>query len=120
MKPLQRPDSEWDLDRDKWNLWPWKHWMTVGIGVLCSEGKERPDHLILACDALGSFGDVNCTASLHKLFSRHDARIYLRHPDYESGRSSLGVISRRLYSAHEIIRLSPGAVSPNKMSDGGR
>lgn len=50
--------------------------MTVGIGVLCSEGKERPDHLILACDALGSFGEENSTASLHKLFSRHDARIY--------------------------------------------
>jgi hypothetical protein len=72
MKP--RPDSE--FNSYKWNLWPWKHWMTIGIGVLCSEGKERPDHLILACDALGSFGDVNSTASLHKLFSRHDARIY--------------------------------------------
>lgn len=34
MKPLKRHDSE------KWNLWPWKHWMTIGIGALCSEGIE--------------------------------------------------------------------------------
>jgi hypothetical protein len=77
MKPLERPDSpKWDFNSEKWNLWPWKYWMTVGIGVLCSEGKERPDHVILACDTLGSFGDVNSTLSLHKLFSRRDARIY--------------------------------------------
>jgi hypothetical protein len=76
MKPRQRPDSEWDFNSKKWNLWPWKGWTTIGIGALCSEGKERPDHLILACDALGSFADVNSTASLHKLFSRPDARIF--------------------------------------------
>jgi hypothetical protein len=55
MKPRQRPDSE------KWNLWPWKHWMTIGIGALCSEGKEKPDHIVLCCDALGSYGDVTST-----------------------------------------------------------
>jgi len=77
MKPLQRPDSgKWEFNRAKWNLWPWKHWMTIGIGVLCSEGKEKPDHLILCCDALGSYGDVTSTISLHKLFSRDDARVW--------------------------------------------
>jgi hypothetical protein len=74
MKPLQRPTER--NSNAKWKLWPWKAWMTVGIGVLCSEGKERPDHLILTCDSLGSFGDENSTASLHKLFSRQDANIY--------------------------------------------
>lgn len=77
MKPLQRPDfPKWDFNSEKWKLWPWKHWMTVGIGALCSEGKERPDHFVLACDSLGSFGDVNSTASLYKLFSRPDAGIH--------------------------------------------
>jgi hypothetical protein len=74
MKPRQCPDS--DINSCKWNLCPWKHWMTIGIGVLCSEGKERPDHLILCCDALGSYGDVTSTVSLHKLFIREDARLW--------------------------------------------
>jgi hypothetical protein len=77
MKPRQRPDSrKWDFNRDKWNLWPWKHWMTIGIGALCSEGKEKPDHIVLCCDALGSYGDVTSTDSLHKLFTRKDAGVW--------------------------------------------
>ncbi len=74
MKPRQRPDS--DFNSYKWNLWPWKGWMTIGIGALCSEGKEKPDHLILCCDAMGSYDDVTSTGSLHKLFMREDARVW--------------------------------------------
>jgi hypothetical protein len=76
MKPRQRPDSEWDFNSEKWNLWPWKHWMTIGIGVLACEGREKPDHLILCCDALGSFDDTSSTASLHKLFTEREANLY--------------------------------------------
>jgi hypothetical protein len=50
--------------------------MTIGIGALCSEGKGKPDHIVLCCDALGSYGDVTSSTSLHKLFSRNDARIW--------------------------------------------
>jgi hypothetical protein len=72
MNSRQRPDS--DFNSYKWNLWPWKHWMTIGI--VCSEGKERPDHIVLCSDSLGSYGDVTSTVALDKLLTRHDARIY--------------------------------------------
>jgi hypothetical protein len=74
MKPLQ--DSDWDFNRDKWNLWPWKHWMTIGIGVLASEGKKMPDRLVLCADTLGSIGDVCSAMSLHKIFAYPSANIF--------------------------------------------
>lgn len=43
--------------------------MTIGIGALCgSNGPKRPDTIIMASDTLGSYGDVNSTVALHKLF----------------------------------------------------
>jgi hypothetical protein len=74
MKPRQRPDS--DFNSSKWNLWPWKHWMTIGIGVLASEGKKVPDRLVLCADTLGSFGDVHSTLSLHKIFVYPKAKVF--------------------------------------------
>jgi hypothetical protein len=47
-------------NRDKRDLWPWKHWMTIGIGCIATE-LETPDCFILASDELGSFGDAFST-----------------------------------------------------------
>jgi len=50
--------------------------MTIGIGVICSESKHHPDHLILASDALGSFGDAYSTMGHHKLFLHPESKVY--------------------------------------------
>jgi len=77
MKPRQRPDSaKWDFNSERWNLWPWKYWMTIGIGVLASEGKKVPDRLVLCSDTLGSFGDVCSTLSLRKRFIHPKANVF--------------------------------------------
>src|SRR5260370_5264636 len=51
----------------KSTLWPWKYWMTIGIGVTCSEKKPN-DCLILATDKLGSYGEEFSTRRHAKLF----------------------------------------------------
>lgn len=58
-----RPKEEFS----KWNLWPWKFWMTIGIGVVCSY-KSAGDCFILASDRLGSFGDEFSTRRHCKMF----------------------------------------------------
>lgn len=63
-KPLQRP-----------NLWPWKYWMTIGIGVLCSD-KNAGDCFILASDRLGSFGDGFSTRRHCKMFLEPERGLY--------------------------------------------
>ncbi len=55
------------------NLWPWRWWMTVGIGVLAtsSEGRAKnicPDHIVLFSDTMGSFGNEFSHPRLHKRF----------------------------------------------------
>lgn len=72
MKPRQRPGS------DKWNLWPWKYWMTIGVGVICSESKKKPDRIILASDSLGSFGDAYSMASHCKLIWHQETKLIRR------------------------------------------
>jgi hypothetical protein len=71
MKPRQRPDSaKWDFNSEKWNLWPWKHWMTIGVGVLATDSgfnNVRPNHVVLLSDTLGSFDDVFSHPRLHKM-----------------------------------------------------
>lgn len=74
-KPDQDSEPEdWDCETEKWNLW--KGWMTIGIGVLASEGKKTPDRLVLCADTLGSFGDACSTMSLHKIFAYPSANIF--------------------------------------------
>jgi hypothetical protein len=40
--------------------------ITIGIGVLGSEGKHSPERIILASDSLGSFGDAYSTGIVPK------------------------------------------------------
>jgi hypothetical protein len=42
--------------------------MTIGIGVLASESRIKPDHLILLADTQGSFGADFSMNHLHKVF----------------------------------------------------
>lgn len=73
MKPRLCPDSpKWDFSSERWNLWPWKFWMTIGIGVIATDeaskfGAVKPNHIILFSDTLGSFGDVFSHPRLHKM-----------------------------------------------------
>jgi Proteasome subunit len=50
--------------------------MTIGIGVLASEGQKKPDHLILLADTKGSFGDDYSMNRLHKLFLDPEMNLY--------------------------------------------
>ena len=52
---------------DRRNLWPWRCWMTIGIGAICTI-RNPHDCLILASDKLGSFGDTNSTKGHAKMF----------------------------------------------------
>lgn len=60
---------------DKRSLWPWRDWMTIGIGVLASS-KAKPDHLILMADTKGSFGDEYSMNRLHKIFAFPDEKLF--------------------------------------------
>jgi hypothetical protein len=60
---------------DKRNLWPWRDWMTIAIGVLGSEAK-RPDHIVLLADTQGSFGSAYLMNRLHKLFKDEALDLY--------------------------------------------
>jgi len=50
--------------------------MTIGIGVICSEGKQKPDRIILASDSLGSFGDDYSTSAHRKLMWHEETKLY--------------------------------------------
>jgi hypothetical protein len=51
--------------------------MTIGIGVLASEGEGiKPNFLILLADTKGSFGDSYSMNRFHKLFLDPDRRLY--------------------------------------------
>jgi|SRR5208283_2579104 len=56
-------------------LWPWKYWMTIGIGVVCSD-KNPGDCFILASDRLGSFGDEFSTRRHCKMFIQPEQGLY--------------------------------------------
>lgn len=63
-------------------LWPWKWWMTIGIGVLATSeaGREKgvmPDYAILVSDTMGSFGDEYSHPRLHKRFDLPDQRMFI-------------------------------------------
>jgi hypothetical protein len=49
--------------------------MTIGVGVLASESKKRPDSLILLADTQGSFGGHFSMNRLHKLFVEPRVRV---------------------------------------------
>jgi hypothetical protein len=59
----------------KENLWPWRYWMTIGIGVLAAESK-KPDSLIMIADSMGSFEDTHSTSELHKLHALEADNLY--------------------------------------------
>jgi hypothetical protein len=51
--------------------------MTIGIGVLASEGEgQKPNRLVLIADTKGSFGDEYSMSRLHKVFVAPDIRVY--------------------------------------------
>src|SRR5271166_1998928 len=67
---------------DKRNLWPWRWWMTIGIGVLATSETGRssgviPDHIVLVSDTMGSFGDEYSHPRLHKRFDLPDNKAYV-------------------------------------------
>lgn len=58
-------------------VWPWRDWMTIGIGVLASEGEGmKPNQLVLIADTQGSFGEVYSMNRLHKIFLAPEIRAY--------------------------------------------
>src|SRR5437016_6089650 len=57
------------------NLWPWRDWMTVGIGVLASD-KSNPDTVILVADTKGSFGEAYSMNRMHKIFTAPDIGLH--------------------------------------------
>ena len=66
---------------DKSNLWPWRDWMTIGIGVLATSeagrtNRLRPDTAVLIADTMGSYGDVDSHQRLHKVIMMPDERLY--------------------------------------------
>ena len=68
--------------RDKRALWPWRWWMTVGVGVLATsrEGRERgllPDHIILVSDTMGSYGNEFAHPRLHKRFDLPEHKTFI-------------------------------------------
>jgi hypothetical protein len=65
--------------QNKRNLWPWRDWMTIGIGVLASEpsdAKVKPSHLVLLADTMGSFGVEYSHPRLHKMFAFPETDLY--------------------------------------------
>ena len=59
------------------NLWPRRDWMTVGIAALCgSKGPKAPNTIVMASDTLGSYGDLNSTTALQKLFVNQDLPLF--------------------------------------------
>ncbi len=51
--------------------------MTIGIGVLASDGEGiKPNYLVLLADTKGSFGDSYSMNRFHKLFLAPDRRLY--------------------------------------------
>lgn len=67
----------------KWDLWPWRYWMTIGIGVLAwkvppivTEDAPVPNRIILCADRLGSYGDIFSTGSMFKIFGYSQAKLY--------------------------------------------
>ena len=66
---------------DKCNLWPWRYWMTIGVGVLATtaEGRKNqivPNAVVLIADTMGSFGDVDSHARLHKVMTLPEVGLY--------------------------------------------
>lgn len=60
---------------DRHMLWPWRCWMTIGIGAVCSINKHA-DCLILASDRLGSYGADFSSKSHGKMFCLNEDRIF--------------------------------------------
>jgi hypothetical protein len=56
-------------------LWPWRDWMTIGIGVVCTH-KAPQDCLILASDKLGTFNETLSTKRHAKLFVEPDCDLF--------------------------------------------
>src|SRR6266849_537653 len=66
---------------DRRNLWPWRDWMTIGVGVLATSeiGRAKqliPDTAILVADTMGSFGDIDSHGRLHKTMAFPEEGIY--------------------------------------------
>lgn len=66
---------------EKRNLWPWRDWMTIGIGVLATSASGRannivPDSVILVADTLGSWEDDDSHGRLHKAFMFPEVDMY--------------------------------------------
>jgi hypothetical protein len=66
---------------DKAVPWPWRDWMTIGVGVLATSETGRakqllPDTAILVADTMGSFGDVDSHGRLHKTMAFPEEGVY--------------------------------------------
>ena len=76
--------------------------MTIGIGVLSTGEDGRindhvPDTTILLADTMGSYGDVDSHARLHKIFMYPDARLY-------------AVAANRIDCASELMSMLDGSI----------
>src|SRR6266404_5040634 len=60
------------------DLWPWRDWMTIGIGVLATDASRtpKPNSLILLADTKGTFGATHSMNRLHKIFRDDEIRLY--------------------------------------------
>jgi hypothetical protein len=62
-------------------FWPWREWMTIGVGVLATDetpafGGIKPNHVVLLSDTLGSFGDIFSHPRLHKMIIYPENGVY--------------------------------------------
>lgn len=65
---------------ERGNLWPWRWWVTIGIGCLGSEPSLTgitPNRVVLVADTMGSFGDEDSVSRLHKIFVLPDLDLYV-------------------------------------------
>jgi hypothetical protein len=80
--------------------------MTIGIGVVATSeagraNKVLPDTAILIADTMGSYGDVDSHARLHKAFMFPDARVYAVAADRVDRASEL------LFSFAKVVKEIP-------------
>ncbi len=68
--------------RSKLTPWPWKDWMTIGIGVLArqeslrNDANANPNTIILMADTLGSWADQYSHGRVHKAICFPKEQIY--------------------------------------------
>ncbi|GEM_PF-4666550 len=57
------------------DLWPWRYWMTIGIGCICSN-EAQSDCFVMASDHLGTFDEAYTTRNHSKIAWQPDHKIF--------------------------------------------